>query len=32
MSNTNTNFEMTGILLAQEVRKRKPPQGRCHYP
>ncbi|EDA3195186.1 tpnC protein, partial [Salmonella enterica subsp. enterica serovar Saintpaul] len=23
MSNTNTNFEMTGILLGQEVRKRK---------
>ena len=26
MSNTNTNFEMTGILLGQEVRKRKTPQ------
>nr|QLL91080.1 IS3 family transposase [Plesiomonas shigelloides] len=25
MSNTNTNFEMTGILLGQEVRKRKTP-------
>lgn len=23
MSNTNANFEMTGILLGQEVRKRK---------
>lgn len=26
MSNTNANFEMTGILLGQEVRKRKTPQ------
>ncbi|EDK22922.1 transposase [[Ruminococcus] torques ATCC 27756] len=26
MSNTNTNFEMTGILLGQEVRIRKTPQ------
>ncbi len=26
MSNTNTNFEMTGILLGQDVRKRKTPQ------
>ncbi len=25
MSNTNANFEMTGILLGQEVRKRKTP-------
>ena len=24
--NTNANFEMTGILLGQEVRKRKTPQ------
>lgn len=23
MSNTNANFEMTGILLGQEARKRK---------
>lgn len=28
MSNTNANFEMTGILLRQEVRKRKTPQGK----
>ena len=27
MSNTNANFEMTGILLGQEGRKRKTPQG-----
>lgn len=27
MSNTNASFEMTGILLGQEVRKRKTPQG-----
>lgn len=26
MSNTNANFDMTGILLGQEVRKRKTPQ------
>lgn len=26
MSNTNANFEMTGILLGQEARKRKTPQ------
>ncbi|SXF05523.1 Uncharacterised protein [Klebsiella variicola] len=26
MSNTNANFEMNGILLGQEVRKRKTPQ------
>lgn len=26
MSNTNANFEMTEILLGQEVRKRKTPQ------
>ena len=26
MSNSNANFEMTGILLGQEVRKRKNPQ------
>jgi transposase len=26
MSNSNANFEMTGILLGQEVRKRKTPQ------
>ena len=26
MSNTNAKFEMTGILLGQEVRKRKTPQ------
>lgn len=26
MSNTNSNFEMTGILLGQEVCKRKTPQ------
>ncbi len=26
MSNTNANFEITGILLGQEVRKRKTPQ------
>ncbi|SHI15471.1 transposase [Pantoea sesami] len=26
MSNTNANFEMAGILLGQEVRKRKTPQ------
>ncbi len=26
MSNTNANFEMPGILLGQEVRKRKTPQ------
>ncbi|HBY6031017.1 tpnC protein, partial [Klebsiella pneumoniae] len=25
MSNTNANFEMTGILLGQEARKRKTP-------
>ncbi|EIW3882145.1 tpnC protein [Klebsiella pneumoniae] len=26
MSNTNANFDMTGILLGQEVRKRRTPQ------
>lgn len=26
MSNTSVNFEMTGILLEQEARKRKTPQ------
>ncbi len=26
MSNTSANFEMTGILLGQELRKRKTPQ------
>lgn len=26
MSNTSSNFEMTGILLEQELRKRKTPQ------
>lgn len=26
MSNTNANFEITGILLEQEARKRKTPQ------
>jgi len=26
MSNNHVNFEMTGILLGQEVRKRKTPQ------
>ena len=26
MSNTNANFEMNGILLGQEVRKRQTPQ------
>ncbi|HHA2250089.1 hypothetical protein ACEV60_20480 [Enterobacter ludwigii] len=26
MSNTNANFEMTGILLGQKARKRKTPQ------
>lgn len=26
MSNTNANFEITGILSGQEVRKRKTPQ------
>nr|AKF16784.1 IS2 repressor TnpA [Escherichia coli O104:H7] len=26
MSNTSSNFEMTGILLGQELRKRKTPQ------
>nr|ALD82332.1 transposase [Raoultella ornithinolytica]ALD82405.1 transposase [Raoultella ornithinolytica] len=26
MSNTGSNFEMTGILLGQELRKRKTPQ------
>lgn len=26
MSNTSSNFEMTGILLWQELRKRKTPQ------
>jgi hypothetical protein len=26
MSNTNANFDMTGILLGQDVRKRKTPQ------
>lgn len=26
MSNTNANFEMTGILLGQEARRRKTPQ------
>ena len=33
MSNTNANFEMTGILLGQEARKRKTPQEKDrHYP
>lgn len=26
MSNTNANFDMTGILLGQEIRKRRTPQ------
>ncbi len=26
MSNTSSNFEMTGIFLEQELRKRKTPQ------
>ena len=26
MSNTNANFEVTGILLGQEIRKRKTPK------
>lgn len=26
MSNTNANFDMTGILLGQEARERKTPQ------
>ena len=26
MSNTNTNFEITGILLGKEISKRKTPQ------
>ena len=26
MSNTNANFEMTGILLGQEVRNRRNPR------
>lgn len=26
MSNTRSNFEMTGTLLVQEIRKRKTPQ------
>lgn len=26
MSNTNANFEMTGILLGQKARRRKTPQ------
>ncbi len=26
MSNTDANFEMTGILLGQETRNRKTPQ------
>lgn len=26
MSNTNANFEMTGILLGQELRKHKTPE------
>lgn len=26
MSNTSSNFEMTGTLLVQELRKRKTPQ------
>ena len=30
MSNTNANFEMTGILLGQEARKRKTPQEKMH--
>ena len=33
MSNTNANFEMTGILLGQEARKRKNSSGEDrHYP
>lgn len=33
MSNTNANFEMTRILLGQEVRKRKTASGEDrHYP
>jgi transposase len=32
MSNTNANFEMTGILLGQEVRKRKTPQENVSTP
>jgi transposase-like protein len=28
MSNTNANFEITGSLSGQEIRKRKTPQGK----
>ncbi len=32
MSNTSSNFDITGTLLGQELRKRKTPQKKnCHY-
>ncbi|AUS68259.1 tpnC protein [Escherichia albertii] len=30
MSNTSSNFERTGTLLGQELRKRKTPQEKIH--
>jgi hypothetical protein len=32
MYNSNANFEMTGILLGQEVRKCKTPHKNRYYP
>ena len=31
MSNTSSNFEMAGVLLGKEVRKRKTPQEKNRY-